>query len=85
VVGHRKPVDLVPERLKTFRREDWETPNDTDHFDALHSWKRARAEWVASHPHNLALGDASTRMRVELVAQMGQYNSRASSWEEYQR
>jgi hypothetical protein len=85
VVGHRRPIDLIPERLRIFRRQDWEQSSDTNHFDAVHRWIHARAQWVAKHPHSLALGDAAERLRAELQTQMSQYRPDASSWKEYQR
>jgi hypothetical protein len=84
-IERRDLSELVDPRLKTFRREDWETPDDTNHFDALRAWKAARAEWVAQHPDSLALGDASERFRTEFQTQMAQYDRKATSWSDYER
>lgn len=85
MVGHRNPVDLVPERLKTFRRSDWERDDDTNHFDAFRAWKAARQEWIAAHPDSLALGSAAERFRTEFQTQMAQYDRKAQSWSDYER
>jgi hypothetical protein len=85
VEPHGAPAELVDPKLKTFNRADWETPEDTNHFDAFHAWKSARAEWLAKHPGSLALGDALERLRIEFQVQMSQYDPNATSWSDYER
>jgi hypothetical protein len=82
----RKPAaELVDRRLREFSRADWETDADTNHFDAFHAWKAARAEWVAEHPDSLALGGAGERFFVEFQTQMAQYDPKAQNWSDYER
>jgi hypothetical protein len=85
VEPHGAPAELVARRLLEFHRADWETDADTNHFDAFHAWKSARAEWLAKHPDSLALGDAGERFFVEFRTQMAQYDPKAQNWSDYER
>jgi hypothetical protein len=84
VAKHRRSVELVDPKLRTFDRLDWEKEGD-GYFDAFRRWKRARAEWVAKHPDSMALGGKLERFQVEFQTQMSLYDPDAASWADYER
>ena len=78
-IRRRKLTELVDERLKTFRRSDWELLSDAESESAqagrpwapaFQRWRAARKAWMEAHPDSGALGSALEQIRAEVQGQM---------------
>jgi hypothetical protein len=71
-VQRRKPLELaVDGRLRAFTLTDWATPDDGGCWqEPWLRWRAARAAWVVEHPNSHGLGDAATRIAVEVQTQV---------------
>jgi hypothetical protein len=77
-IRRRKPELVVDPRLKVFTLTDWAVPGDGGRWQpGWLRWREARKAWVAAHPNSLALGDAATRIGVEVRTQLA---TMAAEW-----
>jgi hypothetical protein len=79
----RKPVDLVPEQLRSYDRAEWSRSDDEGWWPPFQRWVAARKAWCEAHPGSQALGNGVERMRAEYQAQMytpGHYSSEVPDW-----